>query len=142
MDFDFIESHNLDRLSYATRADVARLKVEVQAAHLAARGTADPFRVETVPAAVFEEEGFRAALDCDVLFSCVDRLWSVPDANMGTFAPFPALLAFIVFRCACVVRMTAFAPLTMTSIEGQRHIGDYATLAMEAHGEIAELISY
>jgi len=35
--------------------------------------------------------------------------------------------------------MTAFALLTMTSIEGERNIRNYATLA---HEEIAELISY
>ena len=42
IDFDYIEKHNLDRLAYATRADIGRLKVEVQARHLAARATADP----------------------------------------------------------------------------------------------------
>jgi len=86
MDFDFIEIHNLDRLTYATRADIGRLKVEVQAAHLAARATADPFPVEAIPAAVFEEEGFRAALDCDVLFACVDRPWGRYVLNLIAYA--------------------------------------------------------
>jgi molybdopterin/thiamine biosynthesis adenylyltransferase len=86
MDFDFIEIHNLDRLSYATRADVGKLKVDVQAAHLAARATADPFRVETIPAAVFEDEGFRAALDCDLLFACVDRPWGRYMLNLIAYA--------------------------------------------------------
>lgn len=63
IDFDTIELHNLDRLSYATRRDVGRLKVDTQAEHLRACATADPFRVEPVNAAVFKEEGFRAALD-------------------------------------------------------------------------------
>lgn len=75
IDFDHVEKHNLDRLAYATRADVGRLKVQAMAENLAACATADPFRVEPIIAAVYEEEGFRAALDCDILFSCVDKPW-------------------------------------------------------------------
>lgn len=86
VDFDFIETHNLDRLSYATRTDIGRLKVEVQAAHLEARATADPFRIEVIRTAVFEDEGFRAALDCDVLFSCVDRPWGRYILNLIAYA--------------------------------------------------------
>jgi ThiF family len=75
IDFDRIEKHNLDRLLYATRADVGHLKADVLATRLAMSATAETFRAEPVNAAVFEEAGFRAALDCDVLFSCVDRPW-------------------------------------------------------------------
>ena len=32
------------------------------------RATASAFRVDPVVAAVYEEKGFRAALDCDLLF--------------------------------------------------------------------------
>jgi molybdopterin-synthase adenylyltransferase len=64
--FDYVEKHDLDRLSYATRADIGWLKVEVIAEHLTAWPAADPFRAEPI-AAVYEDEGFRVALDCDVL---------------------------------------------------------------------------
>jgi molybdopterin-synthase adenylyltransferase len=37
IDFDKTELHNLDRLSYATREDVGRFKVDTQAEHLRAR---------------------------------------------------------------------------------------------------------
>jgi hypothetical protein len=100
MDFDFIEIHNLDRLSYATRDDVGQLKVDVQAAHLSARATADAFRVETIPCAVFEDEGFRAALDCDVLFSCVDRPWGRYILNLIAYAHLvPVIDGGIAVRC-------------------------------------------
>jgi molybdopterin/thiamine biosynthesis adenylyltransferase len=75
IDFDHVEKHNLDRLNYATAKDVGRLKVEVLAEHLKARATAQDFHVDTVAAAVYEEDGYRAALDCDLLFACVDRPW-------------------------------------------------------------------
>jgi hypothetical protein len=75
MDFDIVKTHNLDRLNYATKKDVGRSKVEVLADHLRACATASNFRVDTVAAAVYEEEAYRAALDCDFLFSCVDRPW-------------------------------------------------------------------
>jgi molybdopterin-synthase adenylyltransferase len=75
IDFDIVKTHNLDRLNYATRRDVGRYKVEVLAEHLRDRATAASFRVHPVAAAVYEEEGYRAALDCDLLFACVDRPW-------------------------------------------------------------------
>lgn len=75
IDFDFVKKHNLDRLNYATRRDVGRLKVEALADYLRERATAANFRVHPVEAAVYEEKGYRAALDCDLLFSCVDRPW-------------------------------------------------------------------
>lgn len=86
IDFDRIERHNLDRLGYATRADIGKLKVRALAEHLAARATAASFRVEATEAAVYEEPGLRAALDCDVLFSCVDRPWGRYILNLIAYA--------------------------------------------------------
>jgi molybdopterin-synthase adenylyltransferase len=75
IDYDIVELHNLDRLLYATHHDIGKTKVSLLAEHLASRATAQPFRLEAVNAAVYEECGFRAALDCDVLLCCVDRPW-------------------------------------------------------------------
>jgi molybdopterin-synthase adenylyltransferase len=86
IDFDRVEKHNLDRLNYATREDIGKLKVEVLGEHLIGRATAAPFHVDLVHAAVYEEEGFRSALDCDVLFSCVDRPWGRYVLNLIAFA--------------------------------------------------------
>jgi molybdopterin-synthase adenylyltransferase len=74
-DFDKVDEHNLDRLCYALPADVGRLKVRVLADRMRSIATAEAFQVEEVPNAVYEPEAFRLALDCDVLFSCVDRPW-------------------------------------------------------------------
>jgi molybdopterin/thiamine biosynthesis adenylyltransferase len=73
IDFDRVESHNRDRLVVATGADIGRLKVEVAEERIRAAATAAGIEVRGVPFSVVEEEGYRAALDCDVLFSCVDR---------------------------------------------------------------------
>lgn len=86
IDFDHIKEHNLDRLLYAVRGDVGRLKVEALSEHLSACATASNFRVEHLPAAVYEEEAFRAALDCDVLISCVDRPWGRHVLNLVAYA--------------------------------------------------------
>jgi len=75
IDFDVVKKHNLDRLNYATPRDIGRVKVELLAEFLRERATASTFRVEPVVAAVYEEKGYRAALDCDLLFACVDRPW-------------------------------------------------------------------
>ena len=86
IDFDSIEAKNLDRLCYAGREDVGRLKVEVLAEHLRSRATAAKFNATPVVAAVYEDRGFRAALDCDVLFSCVDRPWGRYVLNLIAYA--------------------------------------------------------
>ena len=75
IDFDIVERVNLDRILHATKRDSApeRFKVETIARAIRKSATGDGFTVLSVPYSVAEEEGFRAALDCDVLFCCVDR---------------------------------------------------------------------
>jgi molybdopterin/thiamine biosynthesis adenylyltransferase len=73
IDFDRVESHNLDRLVTAIARDIGRLKVDVASDRIKKVGTAATLDVSSVPFSLIEEEGYRAALDCDVLFSCVDR---------------------------------------------------------------------
>jgi molybdopterin-synthase adenylyltransferase len=77
MDFDIVKPHNLDRLLHATREDAAkqRPKVKVLERAIKESATSNNFRVQALEWSVVEEDGFRAALDCDVLFSCVDRPW-------------------------------------------------------------------
>jgi molybdopterin/thiamine biosynthesis adenylyltransferase len=73
IDFDTVEYVNLDRLVIATEADVGRLKVEVAQERIERVATAAHVCIRGVPFSVAEAEGYRAALDCDVIFSCVDR---------------------------------------------------------------------
>jgi len=73
IDFDHVEPHNLDRLVTATDKDIGRLKVDVAKDRINAIATAEAVDVKAVPFSVLEEAGYRAALDCDVIFCCVDR---------------------------------------------------------------------
>lgn len=73
IDFDRVETHNLDRLLFASERDVGRLKVEVARERLLEVGTSESLSVDAIPYSLAEHEGYHAALDCDVLFSCVDR---------------------------------------------------------------------
>jgi molybdopterin/thiamine biosynthesis adenylyltransferase len=69
------ERHNLDRLLHATKRDIGRLKIDVIGDALKRNATAASPTINRVPYSVVEELGFREAMDCDVLFSCVDRPW-------------------------------------------------------------------
>ena len=86
IDFDSVERVNLDRLLHATLADVGQAKVRVLAEGLRRGATAENFAVDDVEFSVGEETGFRAALDCDVLFSCVDRPWGRSVLNAVAYA--------------------------------------------------------
>jgi hypothetical protein len=86
IDFDRIETKNLDRLLYAKPGNVGALKAKALAEHLREYATAARFDALPVVAAVYEDAGFRAALDCDVLFSCVDRPWGRHVLNLIAYA--------------------------------------------------------
>ena len=74
VDFDEVQRHNLDRLQGTSNsADVRRLKVDVASELIERSATARAVEVRKVPHSVVEEAGYRATLDCDVVFSCVDR---------------------------------------------------------------------
>src|SRR5258708_4538987 len=66
--------------------NVGALKAKALAEHLRECATAARFNALPVVAAVYEEAGFRAALDCDVLFSCVDRPWGRHVLNLVAYA--------------------------------------------------------
>ena len=67
-------------------ANARRLKVEVVGAALEAHATAAKVRVDKLSLAVTEDAGFREALDCDLLLSCVDRPWARHVLNYIAYA--------------------------------------------------------
>jgi len=86
IDFDKVELVNLDRLLHATVDDVGKLKVDLLRAVLPRHATAEGFDLHPVVAAVYEEAGFRAALDCDALIACVDWPWGRSVLNFIAYA--------------------------------------------------------
>ena len=88
IDFDSVKRHNLDRLLHSSERDVrlACSKVEVLARGLRRGATATDAKVEPLEHSVVEEDGWRAALDCDVLFSCVDRPWPRAALNLAGYS--------------------------------------------------------
>ena len=78
MDFDTVEEVNLDRLLTATRIDTAlfRSKIHVALRAMRAAATAVTPVLTGYDLSICEPQGQRAALDYDVIFSCVDRPWA------------------------------------------------------------------
>src|SRR5205823_7079019 len=73
IDFDETEEYNLDRLLGATAEDIGKLKVAVAGRQIQRSSTASRCLITEVPYSVAEDAGYAAALDCDVIFCCVDR---------------------------------------------------------------------
>lgn len=87
-DFDRVEIVNLDRLLHARPLDarVARPKVEVVAAAIRGHRSSPHSKVDSFEFSVVEPEGFARLLDCDVVFSCVDRPWPRHVMNFAAYA--------------------------------------------------------
>jgi len=86
LDYDKVTTANLDRTMHSYPRDVGRSKAEVLARALRKSSTSDSPDIKALKWSVGEEEGFRRALDCDVLFSCVDRPWSRSVLNFTALA--------------------------------------------------------
>jgi hypothetical protein len=86
LDFDSVEEHNLDRLLHATIADVGRAKSDLLASALVEHAVADNVTITGHEQSMVEPAGWARALDCDVLFSCVDRPWPRFALNVAAYA--------------------------------------------------------
>lgn len=72
IDFDTIERKNLDRLLAASEKDIGEFKVNFQRDRLLEVNLRKGLIIEALPYSITEKAGLEAALDCDLLFSCVD----------------------------------------------------------------------
>lgn len=88
MDTDEVEEVNLDRMIGATRLDAAlgRAKVDVAARLMRTASTAKRFLPRVHEASITDPEGLAAALDYDIVFSCVDRPWPRAVLNLIAYA--------------------------------------------------------
>ena len=77
MDFDTVELVNLDRLHGASALDawLHTSKAQLGRRIASSAATAAVFDPEVFETSICEPDGMRAALDYDVIFSCVDRPW-------------------------------------------------------------------
>jgi hypothetical protein len=86
MDFDRVHVVNRDRMVGATRRDarLRRRKIDVAARLARLAATADGFKAHRHQNSICSPEGLAAALDYDVIVSCVDRPW--PRAVLNSIA--------------------------------------------------------
>lgn len=73
IDPDKLEEHNLDRLLYGTIRDLGTPKVDLAAQGMRRHATASKIQITTFPVSIHDKTAYKAALDCDIIFSCVDR---------------------------------------------------------------------
>lgn len=73
IDFDRVEQHNLDRQIGSYESDIGEYKVDVAKRAIINSATCADVKVTAIHENLAKKEAYEAALDCDVLFSCVDR---------------------------------------------------------------------
>jgi len=73
IDFDTIEIHNLDRLVGSTKKDIGLYKVDIAKRQINSVGTSANIDINISNNSLYIEEAYKSAIDCDIIFSCVDR---------------------------------------------------------------------
>lgn len=86
IDFDSVEEKNLDRLTNVYKTDIGRAKIYAVSDGIKRSATSPKISVDCCEFSVCERRGFQSALNCDVLFSCVDRPWARQILNIIAYA--------------------------------------------------------
>lgn len=86
IDFDSVELKNLDRLTNVFEIDIGRAKVDAVADGIRRSASAPEVEIRICEYSICEKAGFDVALDCDLLFSCVDRPWPRQVVNFIAYA--------------------------------------------------------
>lgn len=86
IDFDAVEEKNLDRLTNVFKEDIGRAKVLAVADGIRKSATAPKVKITCYEYSICEKQGFETALDCDIIFSCVDRPWPRQVLNFIAYA--------------------------------------------------------
>ena len=73
IDYDSVQEHNLDRLFFATEKDIGKLKVVLAEEKIREHATSNSVQVTALATPIHKLPAYQAAIDCDVLFCCVDR---------------------------------------------------------------------
>lgn len=73
IDFDTVEEHNLDRLCGIYKESIGMKKVKAIRRSLKKSSTANILTVDICEKNIREKKAYLKALDCDVIFCCVDR---------------------------------------------------------------------
>lgn len=73
IDPDLVETHNLDRLLHGSIDTIGKLKVQLAKAAVERHATAQRPVIHAIPLSIHQDKAYRQALDCDLIFSCVDR---------------------------------------------------------------------
>lgn len=86
IDFDGVEVKNLDRLTNIFSADLGMAKVRAIADGIRRSATSPKIYIDECEYSICEKQGFEKALNCDILFSCVDRPWPRQALNFIAYA--------------------------------------------------------
>ena len=73
IDPDRVEAHNLDRLLNGHEGSIGQFKVRVAESAIKRHATAHKPAIQAIPLSIHQQEAYQQALDCDLIFSCVDR---------------------------------------------------------------------
>jgi molybdopterin/thiamine biosynthesis adenylyltransferase len=75
IDFDIIQDRNLDRLHNVSPNHIGYLKSDIYASLLNSNKILKQQHIYSIPYSIAEKEGIERAIDCDIIFCCVDRPW-------------------------------------------------------------------
>lgn len=86
IDFDSVEEKNLDRLTNVFKSDIGRAKVQAIKDAIERSSSSSRTTIHCSEYSICEKEGYEEALNCDLLFSCVDRPWPRQVLNFISYA--------------------------------------------------------